>query len=127
MIQSKFILDILYLLLDGAPEVIALRSHIPNLTDDEYEYTGGGVFISFSYNEKVVPYQGDKPNLRIGGVLITTREYPIEADADLVIRDGLIDYLEIWCYLGDYPQKGLTKYTLRQAWQGSPGKSISNE
>lgn len=63
----------------------------------------------------------------LDGVKIETSEFPIEAEATLFFTDGIIDYLEIWCYLGDYPSKELTVYTLSQKWKNSPNKTVSTQ
>lgn len=127
MIKSKFISDILDLLLDGDADGIAARPQIQFLTDDEYEYTGGGLFVNFSSDQEIVQHKVGKDNLILNGVKITTTEFPIEADATVFFKDGIVNYLEIWCYLGDYPNKDLAKYNLVQAWRYSPGKQISTE
>jgi hypothetical protein len=127
MIKSKFILHIIDLLLDGDAEGIAARPQIQYLTEKKYDYTGYGLFASFSHSEDIVQYKSSKPDLILNGVKITTSEFPIEADATLFFKDGIINYLEIWCYLGDYPNQELTKYTLIQIWNNSPGRQISTE
>ena len=127
MIKSKFITDILDLLLDGDAEGIAARPQIQYLTDKEYMYTSGGVYIRFSHSGEVGHYKSSKQELILNGVKIQTSEFQIEADATLFFTNGIIDYLETWCYLGDYPNKELTKYTLTQIWNNSPGRQISTE
>jgi len=127
MIKSKFILDIVDLLLDGDAEGIAARPQIQYLTEEEYEYTGGGLFVSFSHGEEIYQYKSSKPDLILNGVKITSSEFPIEAEASLFFKGGIIDYLEIWCYLGDYPTTALPKYTLTQIWNNSPGRQVSTE
>ena len=127
MIKSKFISDILDLLLDEDNEGIALRPQIEFLTDSKYNYTGGGLFVTFSHSDGIEKHKYSKSNLILLGVKITTSEYPFEADGSVFLKNGFIDYLEIWCYKGDYPKKDLAKYTLTQAWNNSPGKQISTE
>ena len=127
MIKSKYILDILNLLLDGDDEGLSTRNQMPFLTEDNFEYTGSGLFVGFSYSEDIFNHKIAKSDLILNGVKITTTEFPIEADATLFFRNGLIDNLEIWCYLGEYPQQELTKYTLKQVWENSPNKIISTE
>ena len=126
MIQSKYINDLLDLLLDGDDGILA-RNQLPFLTENGFEYTGSGVFIRFSNESDINSHNVDSENLVLNGVLIETKEYPIEADATLFFTDGKIDYLEIWCHFGDYPEKDLTQYTLTQIWEDSPGKKIFRE
>jgi hypothetical protein len=127
MIKSKFVLDILDLMLDGDVDGLTARPQMKYLTDEEYEYTGGGLFVSFTHSAEILQYKTSKDNLILMGVKITTLEFPIEADATLFFKNGIIDYLEVWCYLGDYPGRELTKYTLTQYWTDSPGKSMTTE
>jgi hypothetical protein len=127
MIKSKYILDILNLLLDGDNEGLSARNQIPFLSEDNFEHTGSGLFVGFSHSENIFKHKIAKSDLVLNGVKITTAEFPIEADATLFFRNGLIDNLEIWCSFGEYPQQELTKYTLKQVWENSPNKIISTE
>jgi hypothetical protein len=127
MVKSKYISDILDLLLDGDNEGLLARKQLPFITEENFDYTGGGLFVRFSHSDKIANYKVSKENLILNGVKIQTTEYPIEGDATLFFTDGLINYLEIWCYLGDYPNQDLTKYTLTQIWENSPSKSITTE
>jgi hypothetical protein len=127
MIKSKFISDIIDLLLDGDAEGIAARPQIQYLTDEKYDYSVGGLFVIFSHDEEIGKYKSSKHDLILNGVKITTSEFPIEADATLFFINGIINCLEIWCYNGDYPNSNLTKYTLTQIWDNSPGRQVSTE
>jgi hypothetical protein len=127
MITSKYITDILELLLDGNDVPPSARKQLALISDKEYQYTGSGVYIYFEQQEGIAEYKVDKSDLFLIGVKIKSAQADIEAEANLSFKDGLINYLEIWCYGGDYPEENLTKYTLRQAWQGSPGKVITIE
>jgi len=127
MINSKYISDILDLLLDGDNEAIAVRPQLKYLTDSKYDYTGSGLFVTFSHSDGIEKHKYSKDDLVLLGVKITTSEYAIEADGSVFLKNGFIDNLEIWCYKGDYPQKDLTKYTLSQAWNNSPAKQITTE
>jgi hypothetical protein len=127
VIKSKYITDILDLLLDGDNEGIAVRPQLKFLTDSKYDYTPSGLFVTFSHTDGIDKHKYSQDGLVLLGVKITTSEYPIEADGTVFIKNGFIDYLEIWCYAGDYPQKDLTKYTLTQAWNNSLAKQITTE
>ena len=127
MIKSKYISDILDLLLDGDNEGIAVRPQLEFLTDTKYDFTGSGLFVTFSHGDGIDKYKYSKDDLVLLGVKITTSEYPVEADGTVFLKNGFIDNLEIWCYKGDYPQKDLTKYTLTQAWNNLPAKQITTE
>lgn len=127
MVKSKYISDILELLLDGDNEGLSARQQLPFITEDNFEYTGGGLFVRFSRSDEITNYKVSKQDLILNGVKIQTTEFPIEADATLFFANGIIDYLEIWCYQGDYPNQNLAKYTLTQIWNNSPNKIITTE
>ncbi|TDL99648.1 MAG: hypothetical protein C4K58_07080 [Flavobacteriaceae bacterium] len=127
MVKSKYISDILDLLLDGDNDFVSARQQLPFITEDNFDYTGGGLFVRFSHSNEIKKYKVDKQDLILNGVKIQTTEYPIEANATLFFTEGLIDFLEIWCYLGDYPNQDLKKYTLSQEWANSPNKIITTE
>lgn len=125
MIRSQFILDILDLLLDVEEDALFIKNQIKYLSDNsDYEYTSGaGCFITFSQTntEKIIKYKLDK-NIVFDKVKIESEG--IEAEAILHLKDGIIDNLEIWAHIGNYPNKELTSYTLSQEWEGSNKRVI---
>lgn len=125
MIKSKYISDILELLLDGDKEGLFARQQIPFVLDTKYSYTGGGLFVSFEHLQGIELFKVDIDDLVLNGVKIENHWYPLEAEAILFFKNGLIDYLEIWCYDGDYPNYDLLDYTLTQFWDTSTKKSIT--
>ena len=127
MIKSKFISDLLEILLDGDDQGDEVRPQIQFLTEADYEYTGRGVFITFSHDENIIQYRSREDKLILDGVKITSSEFSIEAEAILFFDNGIVECLEIWCYLGDYPKTDVTKYTLTQIWKNSPGRQVSTE
>ncbi|MPR36741.1 hypothetical protein [Salmonirosea aquatica] len=125
MIKSRYISDVLELLLDG-DEGKAAKSQIPFLSDTNYEYTeGGGVFISFSHSAEIIEYRLTQENLVLNGVTIDSPELKVGADAAVFLTNGIIDYLEIWSFDGHYPDHELTNYVLKQAWRDSPERIIN--
>jgi len=127
VIKSKYISDILELLLDGDAERLVARPQLAFITEENFDYTGRELFVKFLHSDGIANHKVFKSDLILNGLKIQTTEYPIEADATLFFTDGLIDYLEIWCYLGDYPKQDLIKYTLTQIWENSPNKTITTE
>lgn len=127
MIKSPYITNILDLLLDGDREGLLARQQLPFLSDTNYEYTSGGLFVSFEHLEGIENFKVDKADLILNGVKIETDEFPVEADATIFFKDGLIDYLEIWCYSGDYPKRDLARYTLTQIWDTSTKRTMKIE
>ena len=127
MIKSKYVTDIIDLLLDVDGEGMQARKQLEYVIDDDYEYTGGGLFVRFKYLDGIKNFKVGKDDLILNGVKIETTEFPIEANATLFFKHGILDYVEIWCYSGDYPKQELTKYTLTQIWENSPKKIITTE
>jgi len=121
MIKSKYISDVLELLLDGDDERKAAKSQIPFLSDTEYKYaSGGGVFVNFSHSAEIFVYWITQDNLILNGVTINSPELISGADATVYLTNGIIDYLEIWSFDGSYSDHALTSYVLKQTWQNSP-------
>jgi len=127
MIKSKFILEILDLLLDGDNDGLMIRRQLDCLTDENYNYTGSGLFVAFSHNDNISAKRIQKDNLVLNGVLIKSTELEIGADATVFITNGIIDYIEIWSQSGDYPKRELTDYVLTQVWEDSPKRQITKD
>lgn len=124
MIKSKYILDILDLLLDGDDLGRSARLQIDFLADVNYNYTAAGLFVGFEHANGIEQYRVKSDKMVINGVEIKSIELALGAEAMVSINNGVIDYLEIWSYSGDYPTKELSNYTLTQTWVGSPGRMI---
>jgi hypothetical protein len=127
MIKSKFIIDILDLLLDGDNDGLMIRQQLDYITDENYNYTGSGLFVKFSHSDSISTKRIQKDNLVLNGVLIKSSELEIGADAKVFITNGSIDYLEIWSQSGDYPKKELMDYILTQVWEGSTKRQVTKD
>ena len=125
MIESTFISDILQLLIEGNDNEARLQSQLPFLTESSREYTGIGAFVNFDHVDGIIQFKTEQDNLILNGVTITTQELDMEANASLFFKDGIINYLEIWCCFGEYPHKDLTQYTLQQVRENSPNRTIT--
>lgn len=123
-LQSQYISDILDLLLDHDFEARSLRKQITFLTDISYNYTGSGLFVTFKHSEAIFEHKLSKDSLILNGVTIKSNDLHIGAKATLFIKNGVIDYLEIWSFDGVYPEKEPDSYSLTQTWDNSPGRQI---
>lgn len=93
MLKSKFISDILTLLLDGDENGILAAKQIPFLEESDYEYTGSGVFIGFSSTPDINNLKvSTKEKLIIDGVKIESPDLEDEANCILFFEDGIIDF-----------------------------------
>ena len=114
-------------MLDGDDDGLLLRKQIPFLTDSEYEYTGVGVVVAFSSDEQIDDYRLADRTFVIDGVGLKSKELEIGADVTAFVKNGVLDYIDIWSYSGEYPRVELTSYTLTQEWTGSPCRNIIKE
>jgi hypothetical protein len=124
MIKSKYISDILDLLLDSDDLRQKARLQIDFLTDRNYDYTGVGLFVSFDHADGIEQNRLTVDKTVINGVEIKSTDLEIAAEAMVHTINGLVDCLEIWSYIGEYPTRQLTNYKLTQAWLKGRGREI---
>ncbi|WP_276479360.1 hypothetical protein [Paraflavitalea pollutisoli] len=124
MIQSRIVTDILELALDGDEADRLLYAQLPFLQEDDYEYTGYGLFISFTHTAGIMQHKYVKSQARLNGVELVSKKVEGVAQVDVVIADYLIKYIEI-SMVEHYPNHELQEYTLTQTWIGSPGRQIT--
>lgn len=125
MISSKFVLEILDLLLDGDEPGKALRPQIAHLTDAEYDYTGVGLFVTFQFAIGIERFRYKKDRVILEGVSITSDDLSNGASAIVFVSNGIITTLEIWSHDGEYPKRELSNYKLKQEGRWSDGRAIS--
>lgn len=126
MIQSKFIHQIISLLIETDQYEELLRSQITLLEELSYEYTGSGAIISFAILPAINDYRLPVLTRILNGVRIESPKLNIGADANLFVAEGIIHYLEIFSLDGNYPEGELQTYRLTQIWEGSPQKEITS-
>jgi len=112
MIRSKYITEILNLLLELDCDGRSLKPQLKFLSDDKYEYTGSGLIVRFTYDNEGKTHRIESENLVLDGVAIRSTELEDGAAAMLFISDGQIEYLEIHSRNGKYPNIELTNYAL---------------
>ncbi len=134
MIQSKYILDILDLILDEVEFEDKLRQQIPFLSEREKEHTGVGLYVHFNSDKEIAKYKiptdsaqnidiEGNPTEMITGVEIKNEKLNILADATVHLRNGLIDNVEIWNKTAaNYPIEEPSTYEMTQAWLDPPKK-----
>jgi hypothetical protein len=61
MVKSKFISDILELLPDGDNEEVLAKKQFPFITEKDFDYTAGGLFISFCHSKEIIEPKVIKP------------------------------------------------------------------
>lgn len=116
MIDSIFISNILKSIIEGETDSDLLKSQLNHLTIEKINYTGNGVFVEFSKDSSIGKYRLTQDCI-LNGLEIKSQEFDLIAEAILFIREGLIDYLEIWSKSGIYPNHELKNYELLQTWK----------
>lgn len=128
MIKSQYILDIFDLAFDDHSDCNLLRNQIQFLSVREIEHTGIGAFIYFSFHDQILQFKLDtsdstkfdiegNPTDIINGIEIVNPDLLILADATVYLKNGIIDYLEIWNKCGEnYVKADPEHYQLNQIW-----------
>ena len=119
MIKSKFILDLLHASLtsngviyeDGIQYGKLASPQIEYLTDVKYDYTGLGLFVTFSHTEEALKYKSSIENGPLGGIDIKSHDLESYANTTIFFEDGIMSSLEIFSVAGDYPKKDLENYS----------------
>lgn len=123
MVKSKYISDILLLLIDGFKYEPILKKQIELLNDSEYSYTDAGLIVTFSHDDAINNYKIDFDKI-LNGVKIASPELELGAQTSLFFDKGLISYLEIFSNSSFYPKNSLQSYRLSQEWLPGGGKVI---
>ena len=135
MIKSQLILDIFDLIFEDFEYEEKLRNQIQFLKEGETEHTGVGLFVSFEAENGIENYKiptekaenrdiNGKATERINGVELKNSELKILADVNIHITDGIIDCVEIWNKIDDYPITEPSKYELEQVWIDSKNRKL---
>lgn len=119
MIKSKFILDVLHaslrsddIIYESGIEYGKLASpQIEFLTDIKYDYTGVGLFVSFSHTQEALKYKAPVTGGPLTGISIKSPDLEFSASTLIWFEDGIINSLEIVGDGGDYPKRDLREYS----------------
>lgn len=115
MIKSRYIEDILILLIGGQEFEVNLKIQLELIVDLEYTYTGSGLIVTFMNDPKIEKYRINFDQV-LNGVKITSSELDLGAQASLFFNNGTISYLEIFSNSSVYPMRMLKDYRLSQEW-----------
>ncbi|ATL48683.1 hypothetical protein COR50_16780 [Chitinophaga caeni] len=110
MLESKFIKEIVSLLMEESSECTQLQQQMPYLDVASTEYTGVGLFVYFEHGDEAAHFPVETEI--IDGVTILSDDLPNGASATLFLADGVIEMLEIIANEGAYPEKDLSQYSL---------------
>jgi hypothetical protein len=115
MIDSKYISDILEKIIETENDHDLLKSQLEYMVIQDYKYTWTGLFVHFEKQNKIETFKVTEDKI-LNGLIIKSPELELDAEATLFIKDGIIDYLEIWSHSGKYPNHEIQEYKLIQGW-----------
>ena len=123
MIQSELISNIIEFTVEGEKFEDLLFEQIEHLSEKEKEHTGVGLYVYLKPDEHIEKFRLSQSQLDelFGGFKheltkfeLVNQTANILADLTVHFSDGLIDCVEIWNKLGDYPEGELLSYELRR-------------
>ena len=123
MIKSELVSNILELTVEGEKFEEFLFGQIGHLTEKEEEHTGVGLYVYFKYEPEIEKYRLTEAQMtelfgeyahRLEKFELINTDINVLADATVHFSNGLIDCLEIWNKLGDYPKEELISYELKR-------------
>lgn len=123
MIISEFISNIIEITIEGEKFENLLFNQIQYLTENKTEHTGVGVCVYLEPVKGIEKYQLSKPQIdEMFGILnqqltkfeLINSNENVLADLTVHFSNGLIDCVEIWNKLGDYPMQELISYELKR-------------
>lgn len=122
MIDSKLTLDIITATLAGEKHEEQITKQLEHLEEVEYEHTGSGLLIFIEYRKAAKEFWLTDDQLKetfgIGEpelckVELINEALNIKAETSVHFKNGIIDRVEIWNELGDYPEEDLKEWELR--------------
>lgn len=121
MIESKLTLDIITTTLQGEKYEEQITRQLEHLEEVEYEHTGSGLLIYIEYrkaakefwltDEQLYELFGESDH-ELSKVELCNDELNIRAETIVHFTNGMIDRVEIWNQLGDYPEDDLETWRL---------------
>ncbi len=122
MIKSKLISEIIEKTVAGEKFEDFLIEQMKYLSETDEEYTGVGLYVSFKHDNEIEKFRLSEQQLhelfgeyshRLDKFELINFEMRVLADATVHFSNGLIDCVEIWNKLGEYPNEELVTYTLK--------------
>jgi hypothetical protein len=122
MIESKLTLDIITATLKGEKFEEQITRQLEHLEEVEYEHTDSGLLIFIEYRKAAKEFWLTDAQLyetfgesepELSKVEVINEELKIEAETSVHFKNGIIERVEIWNKLGDYPEEDLEKWELR--------------
>ncbi|MNX77829.1 hypothetical protein D3C86_1093890 [compost metagenome] len=123
MIESKLTLDIITRTLQGEKYEEQITSQLEHLEEVEYEHTDSGLLIFIEYRKAAKEFWLTDAQLyevfgesdhELSKVELINDELKIQAETSVHFKNGIIERVEIWSKLGDYPEEDLEAWELKE-------------
>lgn len=123
MIESKLTLDIITATLQGEKYEEQITKQLEHLEEVEYEHMDSGLLIYIEYRKAAKEFWLTDPQLHelfgesspeLSKVELIHDELKIQAETMVHFTNGIIDRVEIWNKLGDYPEEDLVSWQLKR-------------
>ncbi|WP_341904191.1 hypothetical protein [Fluviicola taffensis] len=123
MIESKLTLDIITATLQGEKYEEQITKQLEHLEEVEYEHMDSGLLIYIEYRKAAKEFWLTDPQLyelfgesspELSKVELIHDELKIQAETMVHFTNGIIDRVEIWNKLGDYPEEDLVSWQLKR-------------
>lgn len=123
MIESKLTLEIITATLQGEKHEEQITKQLEHLEEVEYEHTDSGLLIFIEYRKSVKEFWLTDAQLHemfgesspeLSKVELINEDLKIQAETMVHFTNGIIDRVEIWNKLGDYPEEDLLSWELKK-------------
>ncbi len=123
MIESKLTLDIITATLQGEKYEEQITKQLEHLEEVEYEHTDSGLLIFIEYRKEAKEFWLTDTQLHetfgesepeLSKFDLINEELNIRAETSVHFKNGIIERVEIWNTLGDYPEEDLEKWELKR-------------
>jgi len=123
MIESKLTLDIITATLQGGKYEEQITKQLEHLEEVEYEHMDSGLLIFIEYRKEAKEFWLTDAQLHdlfgessteLSTVELINDELKIQAETMVHFTNGMIDRVEIWNKLGDYPEEDLLSWQLKR-------------
>ncbi|WP_343632681.1 hypothetical protein [Fluviicola sp.] len=123
MIESKLTLDIITETLKGEKYEEQITKQLEHLEEVEYEHTDTGLLIFIEYRKAAKEFWLTDKQLyetfgeaehELSKVALINSDQNIHAETSVHFKNGLIERVEIWNTLGDYPEEDLKTWEVKR-------------
>ena len=123
MLISELVSNILKLTVEGEKFEEILFEQIEYLTEREEQHSGVGLYVYFKHEPEIEKYRLTESQMTelfgvsahlLGKFELVNADINVLADTTIHFSNVLIECLEIWNKLGDYPTEELISYELKR-------------